>query len=67
MFYSSLTSFIFEFKKILSFQLLSFSIAGFNLNRIFDSNYINLLIFKHVFLLFFILKLTIKRNELMSF
>ena len=61
MFYLSLAPFIFKFEKILNFQFLLFSIAKFN------SNYINLLIFKHVFLLFFILKLTIKRNELMSF
>ena len=60
MFYSPPAPFIFKFEKNLNFQSLLFSIAEFNLNRIFDLNYINSLIFKRIFLLFFILKLTIK-------
>ena len=67
MFYSSFASFIFEFEKTLNFQFLLFLIAKFNSNRIFDLNYVNSLIFKHVFLQLFILKLMIKRNELISF
>ena len=59
--------FIFEFKKTLNFQFSLFSIEKFNLNQIFDLNYVNSLIFKYVYLSLFILKSTIKRNALMLF